>query len=390
MLFLPYLDGMFRIFIALLLLSSCKPFQKIHRDAFVVDTHNDLLSSVTLQGMNIEENLKGKTHSDLRRLKSGGVDLQVFSIFCDEKYGNGTAYKYAIREMDSVAAIAARNPSRLRMVPAGERPLKGVNYIQGMTGVEGGHMIEDEIAHIDSFYRRGAKYLTLTWNNSVSWASSAKDESSNNLQGRKAGLNEFGEKVVKKLNELNMFVDVSHIGEKTFWDVMRVTTKPVIASHSSVYALCPVPRNLNDEQIKAIAKNGGVIHINLYSGFLDSSYRKHLELFQQRHKAEVDSVRAANGASYDINTVLSRRYPAEANAIRPPLSLVIEHINYIVRLVGVDHVGIGSDFDGIESTPLGLDGVQDLPLITKALLKEGYSKEDIRKILGGNFLRLLQ
>lgn len=345
---------MFR-FIAVLCFSilffSCR-YQRIHRNAFLVDTHNDLLSSVTLGGLNIEDNLKGKSHSDLRRLKKGGVDLQVFSIFCDETYGKGTAYNRAIREIDSITAIANRNPSKIRLVLNNKDIRKDANYIQALLGVEGGHMIEDDLSKIDTFYNRGARYMTLTWNNSNSWATSAKDETSKLLADRKYGLTGFGEQVVKRMNRLGMIVDVSHVGEQAFWDVMRVTTKPVIASHSSVYALCPVFRNLKDDQIKAIAKNGGVIHINFFSGFLDSNYKKE-------------------------------------SGIRPPLSLLIDHINYIVKLVGVDYVGIGSDFDGIESTPKQLDGVEDFPLITKALLKEGYSKQDIEKILGGNFLRVL-
>lgn len=340
----------FYLLLGFLFLISCR-YQRVHRQAFLVDTHNDLLSSVTLEGLNIEEDLKGKSHSDLKRLKKGGVDLQVFSIFCDETYGNGTAYNRAIREIDSITDIARRNPSKIKLVLNNNDIRKDADYIQALMGVEGGHMIEDDLSKIDTFYNRGARYMTLTWNNSTSWATSAKDESSKRLADRKYGLNDFGEQVVKKMNRLGMIVDVSHVGEQTFWDVMRLTTKPVIASHSSVYSLCPVFRNLKDDQIKAIAKNGGVIHINFFSGFLDSTYKK--------------------------------------GGPRADFSLVIDHINYIVKLVGVDHVGIGSDFDGIESTPKQLDGVEDFPLITKALLKEGYSKQDIEKILGGNFLRVL-
>lgn len=329
---------------------SCS-YRRVHKNAFLVDTHNDLLSSVTLEGKDIAKDLKGQSHSDLKRMKKGGIDLQVFSIWCDETYGKGTAYNRAIREMDSLTAICNRNSSKIRLILDNNDIRKDADYIQALMGVEGGHMIEEDLSKIDTFYNRGARYMTLTWNNSTSWATSAKDETSQPLADRKYGLNEFGEQVVKRMNELGMIVDVSHVGEKTFWDVMRLTTKPIIASHSSVYALCPVFRNLKDDQIKAIAKNGGVIHINFFSGFLDSTYKK--------------------------------------GGPRADFSLVIKHINYIVQLVGVDYVGIGSDFDGIESTPQKLDGVGDFPLITKALLKEGYSKQDIEKILGGNFLRVL-
>ncbi len=331
---------------------SSSRFQSVHRKAFFVDTHNDVLTTVTLEGMNIEENLKGKAHTDLDRMLKAGIDLQIFSIFCDDTYGPGTAYNRAIREMDSLAAIAYRNPDKIKFVTALSELKKNPKYIQAMMGVEGGHMIEDDLSKIDTFYNRGARYLTLTWNNSTSWATSATDESSGNLGSQKAGLNDFGEQVVKRMNELGMMVDVSHVGEGTFWDVIRVTTKPVIASHSSVYSICPVPRNLKDDQIKAIAKNGGVVHINFYPAFLDSTYDK------------------------------------VTNRVRPPISLIIEHINYIVKLVGIDYVGIGSDFDGIDITPAEMDGVEDFPKITAALLKEGYSRNDINKILGENFLRV--
>jgi membrane dipeptidase len=187
-----------------------------------------------------------------------------------------------------------------------------------------------------------------------------------------------------------MMVDISHTGEMTVRDVLQISTKPVIASHSSVYALCPVPRNLKDDQIRAIAKNKGVIQVNFYSGFLDSNYVRRLDEFINRHKKEYDSLLALKLPNYLMNDILSKRYPLESSQLRPPLSALIDHINYIVKLVGVDYVGLGSDFDGIESAPQGLDGVQDFPKITEALLKKGYSEKDIDKILGGNFLRVFK
>jgi membrane dipeptidase len=192
------------------------------------------------------------------------------------------------------------------------------------------------------------------------------------------------------MNRLGMIVDVSHIGEKTFWDVIQTSSRPVIASHSSVYSLCPVFRNLKDDQLKAIAKNGGVVQVNFYSGFLDSNYLKRATAFMALHKKEFDSLIALKTPDYEIRELFSKKYSREAQALRPPLSLLIDHIDYIVKLIGIAHVGLGSDFDGIESSPQGLDGVQDFPLITKALLERGYSPKDIRKILGGNFLRVFK
>lgn len=363
---------------------------KLHRKAVVIDTHNDVLSSVTMRDMNMEHDLRGKAHSDLARWKEGGMDIQVFSIFCDERYGKGTAFSYANREIDSLYAIVQRNPGRLMMVNDLSSLKKAVKEgkMGCMIGVEGGHMIEDRLDYLDSLYRRGARYLTLTWNNSTSWASSAKDETTQPAQRK--GLTDFGRQVVRRMNELGMMVDVSHVGEQTFRDVIAVTAKPIIASHSCVHALCPHSRNLKDEQIKAIAKNGGVIHLNFYSGFLDSNYMKRQHQFLERHKAEVDSLTARKMPRYEIEEWMAKTYPAEAEALRPPLTQLLDHIDHIVRLTGIDHVGLGSDYDGIESAPRNLDDVAAFPNLTKALLERGYSKKDVKKILGENFMRVLK
>ncbi len=375
-----------------LFLFSCQSYKRLHRDAIVIDTHNDVLSSATMRGLNIENDLTGRTHSDIRRFKKGGVDAQVFSIFCDERFGKDTAFKYANIEIDSLYAIAGRNPDKMLMVTTPALLEQAVNEkkLACLMGVEGGHMIEDKIAFLDSFYKRGVRYMTLTWNNSTSWASSAKDETSpDSLKGPK-GLNGFGRQVIKRMNELGMMVDVSHVGEQTFWDAINTTSKPVIASHSCVHAICPLFRNLKDEQIKAIGKNGGVIHLNFFSAFLDSTYFPRVGAFYDLHKKEVDSLKALSVPQYEIGDYMEARYPAELTAMRPSLSLLLDHLDYIVRLTGVDHVGLGSDFDGISSAPKELNDVTAMPLITKALLQRGYSKKDIRKILGQNFLRVFR
>jgi membrane dipeptidase len=204
------------------------------------------------------------------------------------------------------------------------------------------------------------------------------------------GLNDFGKQVVKRMNELGMMVDLSHVGEQTFWDVINTTTKPVIVSHSCAYTLCPVFRNLKDEQINAVGKNDGVICLNFYSGFLDSTFNAKRHAFNQRHKAERDSLLKTVTDPYFADTYLTSKYKDEEEAYRAPLSLLLDHLDYIVKLIGADHVGIGSDFDGISSPPQQLDGVQDFPKITEALLKRGYSKKDIKKILGGNVMRVFE
>jgi membrane dipeptidase len=192
------------------------------------------------------------------------------------------------------------------------------------------------------------------------------------------------------MNGLGILVDLSHVGEQTFKDAIATTTKPVIASHSNAYALCPVPRNLKDDQIDAIGKNGGVIQLNFYSGFVDSTFSVKETRFVLSHAREIDSLVKSGVQKEYALTMISEKYAAEANAIRPPLSALLDHLDYIVKRIGVEHVGMGSDFDGVSSTPQQLDDVTAYPLITKALLEKGYSKKDVYKIMGGNFLRVLK
>ena len=380
------------LFLLLSIVSSAQSYQKIHIKAVVIDTHNDVLSTITMKGLDIENDLTGKSHSDIGRFKKAGMDIQVFSIFCDERFGKDTAFKYANIEIDSLYAIVARNKDKMMIVTNPKQLQQAVkqNKLGCMMGVEGGHMIEDNLDYLDALYKRGARYMTLTWNNSTSWATSAFDETRKKDSLPHKGLTDFGKQVVKKMNELGMIVDISHVGEQTFWDAIQTSTKPVIASHSCVYNLCPVPRNLKDDQIKAIGKNGGVIHLNFYSGFIDSNYNKGKTAFLQKHKQEVDSLKSLKWANYEIEEWTAKKYPQEVEAYRPDLSQLLNHLDYIVKMIGIDHVGLGSDFDGIESAPRPLDDVTSFPLITKALIERGYSKKDIEKILGRNFIRVFE
>ncbi len=372
-------------------------YKKIHAKAIVVDTHNDILMQAADVGTVFDQDLTGKTHSDLARWKKGGLDVQVFSVYCDGDLKN--AYAYANREMDSLDAVVARNPDKIVKVANYAEMMKAVKQhkIAAMFGVEGGHMIENDLSKLETLYKRGARYLTLTHNIAPAWATSAADEASPNpskggglnSEGKK-GLTKFGVQVVQRMNQLGMMIDVSHLGEQSFWDVIKLTTKPIIASHSSVYSLVPHRRNLKDDQIKAIAKNGGVIQINFNPGFIDSSFGAKETAFFKKHKDESDSLTKAGMAEWYMMDWLYKKYATEAEPMRPPLSMVINHIDYIVKLVGVDYVGLGSDFDGINLTPQQLDDVSTYPLITKALVEKGYSRKDIVKILGGNFLLVLK
>ncbi len=382
------------IFFILILLNGMpvlsQKYKKIHEDAVLVDTHNDFPSASIEKKVSFDTDLLGKTHSDLARMRAGGVDVQIFSIFCGPEQQQ--PYAFANRQIDSVYEWANRAPKRMTIVRTPDELKRAVKdkRLAAMLGVEGGHMIEDKIENLDALYVRGVRYMTLTWNNSTSWATSAADETTKGDSLQHKGLTDLGKRIIKRMNDLGMLIDVSHNGEQTFWDVMKLTKKPVIASHSSVWALCHHRRNLKDDQIKAIAKNAGVIHLNFYAGFLDSTYEMKAVGFLAEHKSEVDSM-ITGGAQPDYaQIIMMEKYRTEIDSFRPPLSLLIDHLDYIVKLVGIDFVGLGSDFDGIEAGPKELNGVQDFPLITKALLDRGYSKKDIRKILGENFLRVFR
>lgn len=369
--------------------------QKIHAKATLIDTHNDFPTTAIEKGYSFDQSLKGKTHSDLQRMKEGGVDIQIFSIWCDGVQSQ--PYAWANREIDSVQEWARRNPDKMMMVYNSKDLQKALRSkkLGAMMGVEGGHMMENDLGKLEKLYQRGVRYMTLTWNNSTEWATSAMDESTTvpperMTRERKKGLTDFGKQVIRKMNDMGMLVDLSHVGEQTFWDAIATTTKPVIVSHSCAHALCPVFRNLKDDQIKAVAKNGGVIHLNFFSGFVDPEFMKRNTTFNEKHKAERDSVLKTVTDPYFADMYLFEKYPEEVKALRPPLSKLIDHLDYIVKLAGVDHVGMGSDFDGINSAPQQLDDVTGFPLITAELVKRGYSKKDIEKILGGNFIRLLK
>jgi membrane dipeptidase len=383
-----------KLLLPLLLFSlklSAQNAQQIHQKAILIDTHNDVLSNELITKFDLGKR-QTEGDFDLVRAKEGGLDAQIFSIWCGENYGKGTAFAFANREIDSLYALIKRNPDKITLVhnSAGLKKAVAQKKLAALIGVEGGHMIEDRMDYIDSLAKRGMNYLTLTWNNSTSWATSARDEVTKKDSLKFLGLTDYGKQIVKHLNQLGVMVDVSHVGERTFYDVLATTSKPVIASHSCAWSIDPNRRNLKDDQLKALAKNGGVVCLNFYSGFVDSTYSPKVAVFLHQHKAELDSLTKIYNDGDLANIRLNVMYKTESDKIRPPLSLLIHHIDYIVKLIGVDYVGIGSDFDGAESYPLGLDSVTDYPKITEELLKLNYSEKDIDKILGGNVMRVLK
>jgi membrane dipeptidase len=291
--------------------------------------------------------------------------------------------------MDTLEAVANRNPDKIVIAKSWKQIQKALkeNKIVAQYGVEGGHMIEDNIDRLDTFYNRGVRYMTLTWNNSPSWASSHTAEKDPNYTGPK-GLTSFGKEIVTRMNKLGIIVDISHVGEATFWDAIKTTTKPVIASHSNAYAICPVTRNLKDDQILAVGKNGGIINLNFFSGFVDSNFSNKDAAFRKNHNAEIDSLLATGLQREYAFTMVSEKYPEESEAIKPDLEQLMQHFDHIVKLIGIDHIGIGSDFDGINSAPKELKTVLDYPKFTQALIARGYADKDVAKVLGGNFLRV--
>jgi membrane dipeptidase len=380
-------------FLPLLFITSVaggQSLQRLHNKAVVVDSHNDIITACIEKNVRMDQDLRGKTHSDLQRMKEGGLDVQIFSVWCDGQ--KPAPFQFANREMDLLDDVIKNNPDKIALTRTTAEMEQAVKEkkIAALFGVEGGHMIENSLEKLEQLYARGARYLTLTWNNSTDWATSAWDETykKDSLAKTHKGLTDFGREVVKRMNRLGMMVDLSHVGEQTFWDAINTTGSPVIVSHSNAWSICPVPRNLKDEQIVAVGKNGGVIALNFYSGFVDSTYKKKEALFQQAHKKEIDSLIATGVQTEYALTLITEKYAAESDAARPSLEQLLAHLDHIVGLIGSEHVGIGSDFDGISSSPKGLEDVTSYPLLTSALLKRGFTKQQVYNILGGNIIRV--
>ena len=363
-----------------------------HQQAFVADTHNDVLMR-SMMGRNILTELP-ESHSDLVKFKKGGVDLQVFSVWVSpSKIDPEEYYNYANAIITQLEYLCSRVPDQWA-IPYNYQDIvynDQHDILSCMIGVEGGHVIENDLSKLDALYDRGMRYLSLTWNNSTNWATSAKDETEKGDSLMFAGLTNFGQQVVRRCNDLGVMIDISHAGEQTFWDVLKISTKPIIASHSSVYTLCPHFRNLKDEQLLALEKNNGVVFVNFYPAYIDSTFSEKGKKIRQDFQPQLDSlariyVPESNELWYAENALLEPSLSAAA----PDLDDVIDHIDYIADLIGVDHVGLGADWDGVEVLPVGIENIAKLPSLTKKLIERGYSQRDIRKILGGNFKRVFK
>jgi len=365
-----------------------------HHSSFVADLHDDTPINI-LEGLDIgERNTIGQI--DIPRMKEGGMDLIFFVIWMDKinYIDNDNAYKKANEIIDAVESVEQKYPTQIRLIRSADEALLTVEegLIAGTFGMEGGYAIENDLSKLEHFYSRGVRYFAPTWNHNTRWATAAKFETSD-TSGYPLGLTAFGRQVIKKCNELGIMIDLSHAGAQTVSDILEITEDPVIASHSSVWSLTPHFRNLKDSQLRAIAAGGGVIFVNFNSGFVDSTYESRYNAFIELHKKEIDSLKLElefEEREDELKDEIFIHFKSELDKIRPPFEVLIDHIDYIAKLVGVDHVGLGSDFDGVRSMPKEMDDVTDLPKITRALFDRGYSEDGLEKILGGNLLRVFK
>ncbi|AKQ63388.1 putative dipeptidase [Myxococcus hansupus] len=369
----------------------------IHESALIIDTHLDTPLRMLDEGFDLgSTSPEGVGHVDLARARAGNLGAGFFSIWVSPQEPAGRYTHRALRLIDAVLQQVERHPEEMVLALSSKDIVAARSgkkkRLATLMGVEGGHAIEDDLGVLRLFYRLGVRYMTLTWSNSTGWADSSGDLDDPKVK-RHGGLTDFGRDVVREMNRLGMLVDVSHVADATFFDVMKVTRAPVIASHSSARALANHPRNMTDDMLKAVAANGGVVMVNFYAAFIDDDFRKASAAMAPERKAAFDAVEARH-ANADAATRFRATFLENAawveKAKRPPLEVLINHIDHIAKVAGVAHVGLGSDFDGIDATPQGIDSVADLPRITEALVARGYTREQLHKILGGNLLRVFQ
>ncbi|HEY0379128.1 MAG TPA: dipeptidase [Pyrinomonadaceae bacterium] len=364
----------------------------IHRRAVSIDMHADTTQRMVDERLDINRRL-ADGQLDAVRMREGGLDAQFFSIWVEPQlYGGGgeRAVERADEQIAAVRALTEKYPDEwgLATTAADVRRIVGEGKLAALMGLEGGYAIDERLEMVERYYKLGVRYMSPAWSVSTSWAGSSGDE-----VGRTRGLNEFGKSVVREMNRLGMMVDVSHVSDQTFWDIVNTSTKPVIATHSGCRAIANVPRNLTDEMIRALAKTGGVCSVLFYPEFLEPGWSE--------RKKQVDALIAPlvqKASDEEPGGIAQKKLARDRVRLReyarrlPPVTVarLVDHIDHIVKLVGVDHVGIGSDFDGIQAVPTDLTTVEDLPNLTKELLRRGYSEQDVSKILGGNMLRVME
>ena len=346
-----------------------------------IDSHIDTVQRVLIEGANLAER-SPRGHVDLPRLKEGGVNAPFFALWVPTYYHGSEAIRRTLDLRDAMQRLFDTHPELIALAlnAADVERITRSGRIAAILTIEGGHQIDDDLAVLRTYYQLGIRSMTLTHFRNTGWADSSTDKPAHN------GLTDFGKQVVREMNRLGMIVDLSHVSDKTFYDVLEVTTKPVILSHSSCRALSDVPRNATDDMLRALAKNGGVIGINFGEGFLNP---KDAEML----KADINAVAAEpslTGKALDDYAAVQAKQNMVARPTFGTLEDAVAHIDHAVKIAGIDHVGIGSDFDGISSPPKGLEDISKMPALRAALKAKGYSDEDIRKISGLNTLRVLR
>jgi membrane dipeptidase len=351
--------------------------------AITVDTHADTPSEFLDHPFDLGV-LNSRGHFDYPRMKAGGLDAEFFAAYVPAKYANKGAAAYCMKIMETIHEMADTYPSWVRFATstAGIRAAVADNRRAILIGIEGGHAIEDSLDLLRAFYRFGARYMTLTHTNTNNWADSSTDEAKHN------GLSPFGKQVVLEMNRLGMLVDISHVSDKTFYDAVEVSKAPVIASHSSSRALASAPRNMTDDMLRALAKNGGVAMVNFYPVFLSDEVANASKAREAKLKPDIAALKAkdpAEGPEYQEGV---RKLMAANPLPKVSWTVIVDHIDHMVKVAGIDHVGIGSDFDGIPEVPRGMEDISKLPAIPQELKRRGYNDADVRKIMGGNFMRV--
>jgi membrane dipeptidase len=356
--------------------------------AIVIDTHADTPQLMLDEGYDLADPASPYMIS-LPKMREGHLGAEFFSIWVDTAWPPQDFLRRALDLIDVVNAQLARHSDALEPARTADDIVRihQKQKIAILMGVEGGHIIENDLRMLDILYRLGVRYMTLTHTKNTSWADSSGDTPHSN------GLTDFGRQVVERMNRVGMMVDVSHTSDKTFFDTLAVAKAPIIASHSSCRALCNAPRDLTDEMIRALAKNGGIIDINFYPAFIDQTYRDANAKVSKQEDAALEAARkayAAKGKWVSFGEEVRLMKPFVSGLPMPGYELIADHIDHAVQVGGVDHVGLGSDFDGIYSAPRGMEDVSKLPSLVRELARRGYSEGDLQKILGGNLLRVMR
>ena len=373
----------------------------VQQSAIAIDSHADTPQRFVDENFDLGDPLGGGNFN-LESARKGNLGAEFFSIWVDPKLYKNQYAKRTLVLIDAVRQQAARHSGQMELVTSveGIERAHREHKLAALMGIEGGHSIEDSLALLRGYYALGVRYMTLTWANSNGWADSSGDIDDPAVPHTKEGLSEFGKDVVYEMNRLGMMVDISHVSDRTFFRTLIISRAPVIASHSAARALCDAPRNMTDDMLRAVANSGGpdskggVIQVNFFSGFISQQYRDALKAMQPEIDKQIQAYKdkvAAAGRQATYEEISKIQRAAVSRIPRPPLSALIDHIDHIAKVAGIDHVGLGSDFDGVDGQlPEGIDSPADLPKITAALMARGYSAEDCRKILGGNLLRVFR